>query len=226
MSSTKPIKLYSHAGGPNPWKVAIILNALSIPYETEMMQFPDLKKEPFEKLNPNGRVPAIEDPNTGMVLWESGAIIEYLLETYDEGNKSGLQVSGKAKWEARCWAEFQMSGQGPYFGQKAWFTLYHQDKIESCLDRYGNEIRRILSVINAHLKKSGRQYLCGESCSYADLMFVPWHWLLTQKPFLMDEDFQKEWEKEYPETWAWVQRLEGREDVKSAREARTKAMSG
>lgn len=65
---SKPITLYSHAGGPNPWKVAIILNELEIPYETKIMDFGDLKKEPFESINPNGRVPAIEDPNTGLKL--------------------------------------------------------------------------------------------------------------------------------------------------------------
>ncbi|KAG5936206.1 hypothetical protein E4U59_005155 [Claviceps monticola] len=34
MSSLEPLTLYSHAGGPNPWKVAIILEELSLPYET------------------------------------------------------------------------------------------------------------------------------------------------------------------------------------------------
>ena len=107
VAPSKPIKLYSHAGGPNPWKVAIILNELQIPYDTELMDFGDLKKEPFESINPNGRVPAIEDPNTGYKVWESGAIIEYLLETYDKtGSLSYL--SGKEKWEAKCWLHFQV----------------------------------------------------------------------------------------------------------------------
>ncbi|KAK5721300.1 hypothetical protein LTR17_014670 [Elasticomyces elasticus] len=227
-TGNKPIKLYSHAGGPNPWKVAIFLNELELPYETELMQFPDLKKDPFEKLNPNGRVPAIEDPNTGMTLWESGAIIEYLLETYDPKNKTGLRYTdGAAQWEQKCWAELQMSGQGPYFGQRAWFVLYHPEKnLTSCLDRYGNEIKRVLGVIDSHLKKSGRPYLCGDQCSYADVMFVPWHWLLTQKPFLMGEDFVSEWQKDYPTCWEWAQKLEQRPAVNKAREARSKAMSG
>lgn len=58
--------------GPNPWKVAIIMNALNVPYDNKIMDFPDLKKEPFESVNPNGRVPAIEDPNTGVSMWEVG----------------------------------------------------------------------------------------------------------------------------------------------------------
>lgn len=97
----KPLKLYSHAGGPNPWKVSIILNELNVPYETQVMDFAELKKEPFESINPNGRVPAIEDPNTGLKLWESGAIIEYLLETYDKKNKLSY-TDTKEKFETKC----------------------------------------------------------------------------------------------------------------------------
>jgi len=68
--SLKPITLHGHAGGPNPWKVALMLEELGVPYETKLWEFPNLKKPDFEKLNPNGRTPAIEDPNTGITLWE------------------------------------------------------------------------------------------------------------------------------------------------------------
>lgn len=75
------------------------------------MDFSVLHQEPFESLNPNGRVPAIEDPNTGLTLWESGSIIQYLLETYDTANKLSY-VNGKEKWDASNWLHFQTSGQG------------------------------------------------------------------------------------------------------------------
>jgi glutathione S-transferase len=210
--------------GPNPWKVAIILNELDLPYETEIMDFGALKQDPFESLNPNGRVPAIEDHNTGLTLWESGAIIDYLLETYDKSNSLSY-TSGAEKWQQKSWEHFQMSGQGPYFGQRAWFILYHPEKnLTSCLDRYGNEIRRVIDVIDRHLKKHNRKYLVGDKVSYADLMFVPWHWLLLAKPNIMGEDFAKEWEEKYPEAWAWNQRLQERPAVSKARDDRTKAM--
>lgn len=73
----KPITLYSHASGPNPWKVAILLEELGLPYETVYLQFSDLKKEPFESKNPNGRVPAIEDPNTGVTMFEVMSITSH-----------------------------------------------------------------------------------------------------------------------------------------------------
>ncbi len=67
---SKPITLYSHATGPNPWKVAMIMSELGVPYETEYLDMSVLKQEPFVSKNPNGRVPAIEDPNTGVTVWE------------------------------------------------------------------------------------------------------------------------------------------------------------
>lgn len=56
---SQPITLYAHSTGPNPWKVAIMLEELGISYKTEMLEFPDLKKEPFEAKNPNGRYLAL-----------------------------------------------------------------------------------------------------------------------------------------------------------------------
>ena len=55
MSSLKPITVYGHNTGPNPWKVVMLLEELSIPYEHKLIEFPDMKKEPFVTLNPNGR---------------------------------------------------------------------------------------------------------------------------------------------------------------------------
>ncbi|KAI9712184.1 MAG: glutathione S- transferase, nitrogen catabolite repression regulator [Chrysothrix sp. TS-e1954] len=221
---SKPIKLYSHAGGPNPPKVAIILEELGVPYETELLEFPDMKKEPYTSLNPNGRVPTIEDPNTGMTVWESSAIYDYLLEYYDKSNK--LQyTSGREKYQQKSWMAMQISGQGPYYGQRAWFTMYHPEKnIQSAIDRYGGEVKRVIGVLDSHLKKTGKPYLVGDKCTYADLAFVPWHWTLIFPPQFMGADFAKEWEKEFPDAWAWHQRLHSRPAVTKVFDERLKVI--
>lgn len=82
--SLKPILLHGHVGGPNPWKVVLLLKELNLPYEHKFWDFGDLKKPEYEKLCVNGRTPTIEDPNTGIILWESGAILEYLVDLYDK----------------------------------------------------------------------------------------------------------------------------------------------
>lgn len=112
MSSLEPIKLHAHASGPNPWKVAIVLEELSLPYDMHLYSdMAELKKEPYTLLNPNGRVPTIEDPNTGITLWESGAIIQYLVDKYDADGKISYKTEPE-KFHVNQWLYFQASGQG------------------------------------------------------------------------------------------------------------------
>jgi Glutathione S-transferase, N-terminal domain len=70
MSSLEAISLYTLGVSPNPWKVALILEELGIPYKFERIKMSDIRKEPYISVNPNGRVPAIKDPNKGITLWE------------------------------------------------------------------------------------------------------------------------------------------------------------
>lgn len=185
-----------------------------------------MKKEPYTSVNPNGRVPAIEDPNTGITLWESSAIYDYLLETYDKNGSLHFKT-GHEKFFQKSWMAFQISGQGPYYGQRAWFLVVRQlhvrqrmhqsDAIVSTTVRRSNppltatamsmssrlhlwivgisqscRVHRVLSVINDQLRKSGKPYLVGDKCTYADLAFVTWHWTLLFPPHFMGAEFGKE----------------------------------
>jgi glutathione S-transferase len=62
------------------------------------------------------------DPNTNVTLWESNAIIKYLVDTYDKENKL-TYTSIPEKYHVEQWSFFQASGQGPYFGQAAWLVI-------------------------------------------------------------------------------------------------------
>lgn len=208
---SQPITLYSHASGPNPWKAAILLEELGLPYKTVMMEFPDLKKEPFESKNPNGRVPCIEDPNTGIALWESGAIIEYLIETYDKNNSLSFTTFPE-KFYTKQYLFYQVSGQGPYFGQAAWFSMFHHEKLPSAIERYQNEAKRVTKVLDGVLKKNGNGYLVGGKCTYADLSFVTWAQIVPH--LLQGVDLAKE----YPDYSAWMQKLTERPAVKKVLE--------
>lgn len=94
-----------------------------------------------------------------------------------------------------------MSGQGPYFGQAAWFIHYHSEKIPSAIERYRNEAKRVTMVLNNAL--SGREYLVGDKCTYADLSFIPWFQLLPQ---LFSEE-KVDWAEKYPNYHAWMERM-------------------
>ncbi|KAK4502482.1 hypothetical protein PRZ48_005907 [Zasmidium cellare] len=224
---SKPIKICGHASGPNPWKPIIILEELGIKYEIEYIDFGNLKKEPYLSINPNGRTPSMQDPNTGVTLWElieqSAAIIDYLLDTYDTTSKLHTTKTPD-KYYQQQWSYFQMSGQGPYFGQKAWFTFFHPEKNPtSAIDRYAAEIKRVLGVIDLHLSKTSNPYLTGKEVQYCDLMFVPWN---SMVPFLMGEEFVKEWKDTYPRSWGWNEKLMGRATVKKVMEIKAEASKG
>ena len=78
MSTTlKTFSLYYSGPSPNPWKVAILLEELGLPWKFVKVEMSELKKEPFISLNPNGRVPALIDPNKDITLWEVRSPLPY-----------------------------------------------------------------------------------------------------------------------------------------------------
>ncbi|KAI1333067.1 glutathione S-transferase [Xylariaceae sp. FL0255] len=173
----KPIKIWLTPPGPNPWMVVVICEKLGLNYEFEVFEFKDIKSMPFIGINPNGRVPAIEDPNTGVTLWESGAIIQYLVEQYDIQKKLMYDTLVE-RHQLNQWLQFQMSGQGPYFGQLAWFKVLHHEKLPSAIERYHAEMKRILGVLDKCL--AGREWLVGDNTMFDGFPnFKSWHKRMT-----------------------------------------------
>ena len=214
MSSLKPIKLYSHSSGPNPWKVQIILEELELPFTVEYQDMSKMKEPPFSNINPNGRVPAIEDPNTGLTLWESGAIIEYLVAKYDKSHKLTHGTEPEI-WLEKQYLYFQVSGQGPYYGQLAWFKMFEKEKIPAAIERYEKQTERVIGVLDNVLK--GKEWLVGTKCTYADLSFVTWNDVAA---FVAGIDVNN-----YPNYKAWTERLKARPAVAKVNEVKAKKMA-
>lgn len=133
--SLKTLKLYGK-GSVNPPKVALILTLLDVPFETISVPMAKVKEPEYTAINPNGRLPSIFDPNTNLTLWESGAIIEYLIEKYDVERKFSFVSGSNESYLAKQWLFFQTTGQGPYFGQAAVFKMFHHEKLPSAVERY------------------------------------------------------------------------------------------
>ena len=143
------------------------------------------------KLNPNGRIPSalshqnrtgndadeqtalVDHKNGDFVVWESNAIILYLVDKYDQGNKISAG-EGAEKYQQLMWLFFQSSGQGPYFGQGAWFKLFHSEQLPSAQERYYKEILRVFGVLEDALQRNGSGWLVGNKRTIADISFIPW----------------------------------------------------
>jgi GST-like protein len=172
------IQLYS-LPTPNGVKVSIALEELGLAYEPHKVEFSaNAQKSPeFVSLNPNGRIPALIDPNgpdgQALGLFESGAILIYLAE------KTGklLPKDPAARYETLCWVMFQMGGVGPMFGQFGHFYKFAADKVANNsypMERYRDEVKRLMSVLDARLQD--RQFIMGDDYTIADITTFPWIW--------------------------------------------------
>ncbi|CAD0106294.1 unnamed protein product [Aureobasidium uvarum] len=206
-SNIKPLVLHAHTTGPNPIKIAIALEKLKVPYEVKLWEFGDdpkngLKGAKFLAVNENGRVPALEDPNTGVVSWESGAVMNYIRRKYDTENKLGPQ--GKSEQDLvdfEKWEYFLLTTLGPMTGQTNWYRHYNEVKNEDALNRYAAQTHRCYQVLEGQLKKTNGESILPGGYTAVDAHYEPW---VRQHAYaqlsLDDYPMVSKWLKTYGET--------------------------
>ncbi|MDA8348882.1 MAG: glutathione S-transferase N-terminal domain-containing protein [Pseudomonadota bacterium] len=169
------LQLYS-LPTPNGVKVSIMLEEAGLPYEAHRVDFAQHEQlsEAFRSLNPNGKIPAILDPQgpdgAPLALFESGAILLYLAE------KCGrfLPSHPAARYRVIQWLMFQMGGIGPMFGQLGYFYRFAGREVEDKRpqERYASESRRLLGVLEGELAR--HEWIAGSEYSIADIAIFPW----------------------------------------------------
>ncbi|MGV3653710.1 MAG: glutathione S-transferase N-terminal domain-containing protein [Noviherbaspirillum sp.] len=82
------LRIWGRASSSNSQKVFWCLAELGVDYERVDTggKFGGLDAPQYLALNPNGRVPTLEDRGTGFVLWESNAIVRYLCARHGQGS--------------------------------------------------------------------------------------------------------------------------------------------
>lgn len=157
---------------PNGDKIHIMLEETGLEYRAIPVNIGagEQHTDSFKALNRNGKIPALVDPEGPegpVTLAESGAILIYLAE------KSGrfLPRETQARFTVLQWLMFQMSAIGPMLGQLYHFKS-HSEQIPYAIDRYTNEVARILGVVEAQL--GATKYLAGDDYSIADIASYPW----------------------------------------------------
>lgn len=154
---------------PNGRKVSILLEELALPYTVHPI---DIGKDEqfapgFLKIAPNNKIPAIVDHETGVTLFESGAIMMYLAD------KTGqfLPKTGSERYAVLQWLMWQMGGFGPQLGQAHHFLKYNPGKSAYAEERFGAETKRLYGVLDRQLAKG--QFVAG-AYSIADMAIWPW----------------------------------------------------
>jgi GSH-dependent disulfide-bond oxidoreductase len=169
------LQLYS-LPTPNGVKVSIMLEETGLPYEVHLVDFnkDDQKTPEFLSLNPNGKIPAIIDPDgpggRPLGLFESGAILQYLAEK----TAKLLPTDAARRYQTIQWVHFQIGGIGPMFGQVGYFHKFAGKEIadKRPLQRYVAESSRLLGVLEARL--DGRQWIMDDEYTIADISMLGW----------------------------------------------------
>jgi len=154
---------------PNGRKISIMLEECGLPYEVERIDIGlgDQFRPDFLKISPNNRMPAIVDHDTGISIFEGGAILLYLAE------KTGrfLPRDDPGRYEVLQWLFWQAGGLGPMAGQLSHFVTYVKEDVPYAHKRYADEYDRLLAVMDVRLRN--REFLAGDY-SIADMASFPW----------------------------------------------------
>lgn len=154
---------------PNGHKISIMLEECDLEYNTIPVAIGqgDQFKPEFLRISPNNRMPAIIDQDTGISIFEGGAILMYLA---DKAGKL-LPADTAARYEVLQWLFWQTGGLGPMAGQLSHFRNYVREEHPYAKERFSNEYDRLLAVMDVRLRN--RQFLAGEY-SIADIASFPW----------------------------------------------------
>lgn len=158
--------------GPNPTKVALLLEELGLEYAVTPVD-PARGEQfapEFVAINPNSKLPALTDGDA--TIFDSNAILLYLAE------KSGRFLSDGApeqRAQLLSWLMFVATGVGPYCGQAVHFRHFAPEPQNYAVERYVFEAQRHYQVLEDHL--AGREWMVGDTYSIVDM--AVWGWART-----------------------------------------------
>ena len=194
---------------------------LGLPYKSIFIEMNDsengVKGPAFLKLNPNGRVPAIVDPNNNnFVVWESMAILVYIAQMYDT-KKSFYGRTIEEQATVNQWVAFQISGIGPTQGQINWFKRRDPNptKNDRAIERYTNEALRLYRVLDRQLEEQNGT-ICLNKVTIADFAFLSW----AKVSPVAELDLTK-----FKHVHAWYENMHKRPAIAKALDDRTKAIA-
>lgn len=127
-------------------------------------------------MNPNSKIPVIVDQQPAgddkepLAVFESGAILIYLA---DKTGKFLAPIGTRQRYETIEWLMWQMGGVGPMFGQANHFHRAAKEQIDYAKNRYLDESKRLLKVLDTQLAKTGA-FVSGSDYTIADMAIFPW----------------------------------------------------
>jgi glutathione S-transferase len=197
MANGNKLKIWGRVTSSNVKKVLCVADELKIPYERIEAggKFGIVDTPEYRKLNPNGRVPTIEDG--GYVLWESNSIMRYLAMKY--GGAALYPAEPATRASVDRWLDWQLSVMVPadvpiFFGT----IRTPPDKHDKAAIAAGaKKLAEVHKILDAALE--GKSYLVGDRLTLADIALGMYAHRYYANPY-----FEK---AEFPHMKAWYERL-------------------
>jgi len=164
------MKIHGHSWSNNARRVQMLCEELKIPYSYDTVDLMSgIQYSPeFQKLNPNSKVPVIEDD--GFVLWESQAIMRYLADKHQAG---ALYPKGlKERAVVDQWMDWNQTRLSPEASRIMYNLHFAGDKRDdAAIEKARGWLKRILPVMETTL--ATQPYLCGKDMTLADIAIAP-----------------------------------------------------
>jgi glutathione S-transferase len=200
------LRIWGRHTSINVQKVLWCCDELNLPFDRKDVggEFGGLDTPEYLELNPNGRIPTIEDDR--FVLWEANTIVRYLCAKHGLGSLCPKASEGRAN--AERWMDWQICHILP--GMVAMFFGLIRTP-EEARDHGAIEAARVRTqdawrILDGHLAK--RHYVCGDNFTMADIPLgafaYRWHMLPIERPELAN---LYEWFQRLSERPAFKQRV-------------------
>src|SRR3954466_111519 len=153
------LQLWGRARSINGQRVLWALDELGAPFERvdAGLQFGVVDEPFYRKMNPNGRVPTIDDD--GLVLWESNAIVRYLAAKHGAGTL--WPADPRTRADADRWMDWTATTFGPAMTPVFWqLVRTPPEKRDAAAVAAGEEqCAKLMQIFDRCLE--GRQYVAG-----------------------------------------------------------------
>jgi len=158
-----------HAPGSRSTRIVWLLEELGLPYDIQFHKLGDraMRSAEYLKVHPMGRVPALED--NGVVIHESGAIVEYILTRYGAGRMLP-DVKSPLYAQYLQWLHYSEGMMMPQVNVIMVETVFlpPERRNEVNVDRATKLLTRSLDAVELQLE-NGEEFLAGEFTG-ADIM--------------------------------------------------------
>ena len=161
------LKIWGRPNSINVQKVLWLAHELNLDFEHEIAGMAHGKvNEPwYREMNPNGRVPTIEDDGT--VLWESNVVVRYLASKHASGSWIPETLAGRA--EAEMWMDWQQTTVHPFITPVFWNIIRTpaSGPDQSAIDAGVKGMHDAFAMLNSRLE--GRDFVLGDRITVADI---------------------------------------------------------